>query len=33
MLDDDLLTAFAHDFYGHGNLAAPIWFVGSSRPL
>lgn len=28
MLDDNLLAAFMRDFYGYGNLAAPLWFVG-----
>ena len=28
MLDNNLLTDFAYNFFGYGNLSAPIWFVG-----
>ncbi|KAF0813522.1 hypothetical protein IGB42_01873 [Andreprevotia sp. IGB-42] len=32
MLDDDLLALFLASFYGYGNLAAPIWFIGMDEP-
>jgi hypothetical protein len=28
MLDDELLSAYMHGFYGYGNLAARYWFIG-----
>lgn len=33
MLDDDLLEAFIHTFYGHGDYDAPFWFVGMEEGL
>jgi hypothetical protein len=28
MLDNELLLRFMHSFYGYGNPAGPLWFVG-----
>ena len=28
MFDQDLLTAFCEQFYGYGDLSAPVWFIG-----
>ncbi|MBC6428260.1 MAG: hypothetical protein GDA55_03395 [Cellvibrionales bacterium] len=28
LLNDNLLEAFAHGFYGYGNLGSAVWFVG-----
>lgn len=28
MLRDDLVIDFANNFFGYGNLTAPLWFVG-----
>lgn len=28
MLNDELLTEFAENFYGYGNYQAPYWFLG-----
>ena len=27
-MQDDLLAKYIHTFFGHGDLAAPIWYVG-----
>lgn len=28
MLDDIILQAFIHTFYGYGTYSAPYWFIG-----